>query len=1068
MRYFSFIFFLFSIAGFYAQSRTINKVKEDFAAAKFAEGLARLNGLSKDPDEQTLLYYYKAVYFSASTNPNYHLDSAYACVARSEELFLTITEKARTEFCTDFLICMPRFANLKDSLSNEIYSDLVRKKDLAGLQKFVNAYPNAKVLSLAQQKIEELQFERATVANDLLLLDEFLKTYPQSKYKAQINAQREKLRYDQALKVNALASYQQFLADFPNAANKQDILNRLELLVLNNAKAANSVTIYQDFLAQFPTSKYKSEVEGLIYNLRFDAVSEQKDIAAIEKLLLDFPKGPKNTELLEILDDLYYNKAQAEPTIENLEVYCEKYKNNTARYSELFQKLEQLHYEKAVVAATKDTWLEFIAQFPNSNYLPQAKIALAELFTIVPYLNADGRMEFRDLQTQTPQFNKTFDYASPFEDGRAIVGDNGHFGLIDEQGKYLITPQYDQIEKAFESKLIIASKLKTGLAIYWQQTTDEIYNDEWSADEIAALKNFLSTQTTYEADDQPSLQAYRRYLGALISKNYYSYSDFDYYAEDSEKFRNIREKAQEEFNLMEYTLYLFAKGPFSIKIVESCEVLEGSTYFNMDFPYFSYELNEQIYYVGWQNGQFIDLGTEAKRIMFSSADLKIVREGFLETEEAFEPGNFYLQTNGGVRISKQDYNAMEPLGSKGEYFLCHQGGTYEQYKGWMWEIYGGKWGVINKAGQVILPLIFDELHAVDSFDVNPYLVATINKVYPSEYNDYKETLGSVGLLDLQGKELIPYTDGYNMIDFYNRNTIVVTKNAVMGYYANGTTDGSVTLGGTKGVLELNRKMILPVEYNEISPINNGAQFVVRKGMKLIASKEFPDEYTPVGGKYSLVNRNNQYLIPTPIDYLNTDLVGCIGCSVSTFDEAFNGKWGAITETGKTAVPFTYSDTYSSPLAGVFIVNSGQIYKKTEYGFEETTTGKYGLLRNGTLMTAIKYDEIYVNNEYIIAEIGKQKDFFQPNCQPLPFKCDDISDVVGQAEGNTALLAYRIGAKWGLMNTKFEKITEANFWGVIKDETNEHPFTYDNGLFLVDQGGLKFYITRKGVVLKEGL
>lgn len=1068
MRYLSFIFFLFSIPCFNAQSRTIAKVKEDFAAAKFAEGLARLNGLSKDPDEQTLFYYHKAVYFSASTNPNYHLDSAYACVARSEELFLTITEKTRTEFCTDFLICMPRFANLKDSLTNEIYSDLVRKKDLAGLQKFVSAYPNAKVITLAQQKIEELHFERATVANDLLLLDDFLKTYPQSKYKTQINAQREKLRYDQALKVNALVSYQQFLSDFPNAANKQDILNRLELIVYNNAKAANSVGIYQDFLVQFPSSKYKSEIEGLIYDLRFEAVNEQKDIAAIEKLLFDFPKGSKTVALLELLDDLYYNKAKAEPTIENLEVYCQKYQNNTIRYSELFQKLEQLHYDRAVVAASKDTWLAFIARFPNSNYLPQAKIALAELFTIVPYLNANGRMEFRDLQTQTPQFNKTFDYVGPFEDGRAIVQDNGRFGLIDEQGKYLITPQYNQIETAFESKLIIASKLKTGLAVYWQNNTDEIYNGDWSADEIASLKNFLITQTTYEADDQLSLQAYRRYLGALISRNYYSFSDFNYYAEGSEKFENIREKAQEEFNLMEYTLHLFAKGPFTIKIVESCEVIDGLTYLNSDMPYFTYTLNDQVFYVGWINGQFIELGSEDKRIMYANADFKIVREGYLETEEAFQPGNFYLQTNSGVRLSKQDYNAMEPLGSKGEYFLCHQGGTYEQYKGWMWEIYGGKWGVINKAGQVILPLIFDELHAVDSFDVNPYLVATINKVYPSEYNDYKETLGSVGLLDLQGKELIPYTDGYNMIDFYNRNTIIVTKNAVLGTYANSMTEGYFILGGIKGVVDLDKKVILPLDYNEISPINNGAQFVVRKGMKLIASKEVPDEYTPVGGKYSLVNRNNQYLIPTPIDYLSTDLVGCIGCTVSIFDEAYNGKWGAITETGKTAVPLTYSDAASTALTGVFIVNTGQIYKKTEYGFEEVTAGKFGLLRNGTLMTPMKYDDIYVYDDYIVAEIGKQIDFFQANCQPLLFKCDDLSDIGGQAEGNTALLAYRIGAKWGLMNTKFEKITEANFWGEIKGETNEHPFSFDKGLFLVDQGGLKFYVTRKGVVLKEGL
>jgi hypothetical protein len=168
------------------------------------------------------------------------------------------------------------------------------------------------------------------------------------------------------------------------------------------------------------------------------------------------------------------------------------------------------------------------------------------------------------------------------------------------------------------------------------------------------------------------------------------------------------------------------------------------------------------------------------------------------------------------------------------------------------------------------------------------------------------------------------------------------------------------------------------------------------------------------------------------------------------------------------VPFTYSDAMPSQLEGVFTVNTGRTYKKEEYGFEEATKGKCGLVRNGTLMTPMKYNEIYVYENYIQAELESASDFYQPNCQPVPFKCDAISAISSQVDGKTVLLAYRVGAKWGLLNTNFEKITEPIFWGEIDGERNEHPFTSHNGYIMVDQGGMKFYVTRKGKVLKEGL
>lgn len=1056
-----------SLSSVLAQSRTISKAREDFADEKFTQGLERLASLSKDAPDQALFNFYKSFYYTIPNNPAYTLDSAYVCVVRSEQLYNGLNEKERTRLCADFLLCESRFMALKDSISNEIYSDLVRRKDLLGLEKFVLIFSNSNAYPLAIQKIEYFKFERATAANDLNLLDNFLKEYPKSSYLAVVNTLREKLRYEQAIQINALTSYQQFLLDFPNATYKQDIQNRLETLVYNNAKAAHSLGIYNEFLTQFPSSKYRTEIDTLIYSLRFDAVLLQKDIAAITLLLNDYPFGSRNAQLEQLLDDLYYEKAIVEPSLANIEMYCKKFQSNGIRYAELAPKLEKMRYENAVSNSTKESWMQFISDFPNSMMLAEAKIALGELFTILPYLKANGRMEYRDLQTQTPQFGKEFDWINPFENGRAIVRENRYSGLIDDKGRFLIKPVYDEIQTAFDANLVIASRIKLVLSDYWSKNTDAIYNNAWSSNDLTSLKNYLSTASTYKAKNQAALQAYRRYLGAMITNKYYSFEDFSYYGENTDKFSVLKEKAIEEFDQKEHTLYLFVNGPFASLNVLSFEVYEASNS-NEQTPYFTYELGGNSYQVVYKNGIFQQRGTESKRIIFETPEVKIIREGFLETDDNYNPGNFYLETSTGEKLTKQEFNAMEPLGADSKYFLCHQGGTYENYKGWLWEIVGGKWGLINKTGQIILPFIFDNLQAVDSIDIYPYLIATINKVYPTEDNDYKETIGNVSLIDLQGKEIIPYSDGYNQIKFVNSNTIIVTKNAVIGYYADSGTEGVFTLGGTAGVVDIARNTILPVVYNEIQPINNNQQFVVRKGMKLVASKEYSYEYIQVGGKYSLVNRSNQFLLPNPIDYLNTNLVGCIGCSVSMFDEAFNGKWGVINELGKTIIPFNYSFASASSLPGVYVINSGLIYKKNYGWYEVAAEGKYGLARNGTLMTALKYDNIYIYQDYIEAPLGKQTDYYQPNGQPLSFKCDAIDKIEGQIEGKTAFLAYRIGAKWGLMNNKFKKITEADFWGEIDGEQNQHPFTFDKGLFLVDQGGLKFYITRKGLILKDAI
>jgi hypothetical protein len=118
------------------------------------------------------------------------------------------------------------------------------------------------------------------------------------------------------------------------------------------------------------------------------------------------------------------------------------------------------------------------------------------------------------------------------------------------------------------------------------------------------------------------------------------------------------------------------------------------------------------------------------------------------------------------------------------------------------------------------------------------------------------------------------------------------------------------------------------------------------------------------------------------------------------------------------------------------------------------------------MTPIKYNEIFFEDNYIQASLGNTSEFFQLNCQPLPFKCDDLSRIEDSEEMKSNMLAYRVGAKWGLMDTNYNKVTEPIFWGEIDGESNSNPFEYHFGYFLVNQGGQKFYVNRKGKVLKE--
>lgn len=55
-----------------------------------------------------------------------------------------------------------------------------------------------------------------------------------------------------------------------------------------------------------------------------------------------------------------------------------------------------------------------------------------------------------------------FDHATDFEEGRAMVGENGRTGLIDTTGRYVIPPLYSELEYSTENGISIAGSAEQG------------------------------------------------------------------------------------------------------------------------------------------------------------------------------------------------------------------------------------------------------------------------------------------------------------------------------------------------------------------------------------------------------------------------------------------------------------------------------------------------------------------------------------------------------------------------------------------------------------------------------
>lgn len=357
----------------------------------------------------------------------------------------------------------------------------------------------------------------------------------------------------------------------------------------------------------------------------------------------------------------------------------------------------------------------------------------------------------------------------------------------------------------------------------------------------------------------------------------------------------------------------------------------------------------------------------------------------------------------------------------------------------------GKWGVIDYTNKFLLRPEYDQITAGRG---NYYAITQGDKMYFYDFTFKKITE--------EGFEKIYTEDTLYAVRIKKDGRFSYYNPAAKSYVTTEKFDGAqpyqkgyatVTNGGKMGLLDVNGKLILPVQYDAIvydqfqskvifRTVQNGKEGIADASGKIILPNEY-DRINPALPNYLKVKKNNKYAIlrttGAAVTEFNYDFIS------SSFDfpdapewpamASQKGKFGLINEKGEEVFPFKAKEMgYLGN--GLYAVKEGKSLllvntqgKSTEISYEEVKNFGDG-------MAAVKSGDKWG----YITPAGEEK----------------IKPQYEQAEVfANKLAAVKIKGKWGIINRMGKVVVPAEY-----DDYKE-----DN------QGSRKLYKTGKEYTLQ---
>lgn len=785
------------------------------------------------------------------------------------------------------------------------------------------------------------------------------------------------IAFNQYKTAKSIEKMKTFNSLYKGTASIQQSNELIENLYYKIAIETNTTEGYTDFLKMYPNNAKRDFILSKVHKIEYDLAVSKNEKSVYKNYLNTYPTSEFCDEVRNNIEKIDYTKTKSSLEIIDFEEFMNAYPNSNYA-QEILTIYETLYYNDALNKREISQLNKFKMRYPTSRYIGEINATICDIaFENVKRINTiNAFKEFVKLYPNSKYDKEAKDKIIELFPIVPKLLSNGKYIYIDKfSGADLFGNEYDKVTLFENNQAIVMQNSKYGVInengrVIIPFQYDEIYrctNPDLYRVTINNKSNVINNE------------------GRKLLKADY---DIDF-AYDNNDFIGYNNKDKE---------YSQSLPDYVYRIVDKQLVSYQCPY--DDFPY------------------------------FDSTGRAIVTKGKKDDYDNPSLGIYSLINRDFQEIIPFKYNYITEIFSHpGLYFFNIGAEAVGVEGGFAPE--GGKWGVMNASGKVLIPAIFDGLSTMDLNNLS-------SDIYFTACNS-----GSCGLIDIKGNEILPfeYQDLYNGIS----NQLIARK------------------GDKWGVIDNKNNVKIPFIYDEINP--SKFNYVVSKYTNTTNGDGVPL------AKFGIVSTENKLLLPLKYDYINAAqddnvLSVSLGCLFSYAEGGgyfpYAGKWGLLNQNAAFILNPTFSDIYVSSDTSLIFVNTGKIYG-SEFPGEIKYEGKYGLSnKQGKLILPIKFDEIIVASELIFAKYAGK---FQVYTKTGEMVLDSKIDEVRLLDNN--FLVFRKGEKFGILKPDGSELIPPKFWAKkYEDGSYSIYVTTEGPYFKIEEADQQFYVTKNGDILRD--
>ncbi|MFA7274506.1 MAG: WG repeat-containing protein [Crocinitomicaceae bacterium] len=372
-----------------------------------------------------------------------------------------------------------------------------------------------------KQQISTFYFHRLSPQNSVEEWNQFANRNTEAKEYPVAIRMRDSIAYEAAAQLNTSKEFDQYMRTYPQSALFEEAQNAFYLAQYKEETIAGTISAYQTFIANFPKNTFVGQAQDQVYQM----ATEKNTVEALNDFIT---KNPFNRNRDEAWRRLY-------------QVYMYEYSDD--RIEEFEKEFPQYPFKNEIKSDLKMARTLLVPVRVNDKFGAmnmEGEIVIPAEYDVLSTFN-EG-LALVGNKKKYGYINKINELSIPmlydagldFEQGRAVVEKNGKYGLIDRSGKLILPCEFDDIG-TFSEGLIYAQK--NGLYGYYDKFgTEQIkskFNDVFSFSKGKANVQVGENQAIINTEGEfvfpPKFNSLKPFSASLIifeEDDYYGLIDF--------------------------------------------------------------------------------------------------------------------------------------------------------------------------------------------------------------------------------------------------------------------------------------------------------------------------------------------------------------------------------------------------------------------------------------------------------------------------------------------------------------------------------------------------------------